>query len=83
MCVWHTKLCSSQSQSLLPIPDLHRGSAECQVHLQYQLSGIGFRSKWDSEKTEIHAPTPDRTKKQWSDPHHHDHHSPGSCNGTG
>lgn len=70
--------CSSQSHSPLPIPDLHRGSAECQVQLQYQLSGIGVRSKWDSEKSEIHTPTPNRTKKLRSKPP-----SPESCNGSG
>lgn len=63
---------------LLPIPDLHRGSAECQVQLQDQLSGIGVRSKLDSEKTEIHTPTPNRTMKQSSNPP-----SPGICNGSG
>lgn len=70
--------CSSQSHSPLPIPDFYRGGAECQVQLQYHLSGIGVRSKWDSEKSEIHTPHPNHTKKQWSKPS-----SPGSCSGSG
>lgn len=43
---------------LNPIPDLYRGSAQCQVRLQYRLSGVGVRSKWDNEKSEIHTRIP-------------------------
>lgn len=46
----------------------YRNSAECQVQLQYHLSGFGITSKWDSEKTEIHTPTPNSTKGQWRKP---------------
>ena len=71
VCLAHKttdSLAFSQSHSPLPSPDLYRGSAECQVQLQYQLSGIGVRSKWDSEKTEIHTPTPNHTMKLRSNP---------------
>lgn len=81
VCLAHKttdSLTFSQSHSPLPSPDFHGGSAECQVQLQYQLSGIGVRSKWDSEKTEIHTQTPNHTKKLRSEPPL----SPGSCNGS-
>lgn len=87
MSVWHieqhilrhSKPCSTQFRSPLPIPDFHRRSEECQVQLQYQLSGIGFRSKRSSEKSEIHTLTSNHTKKPRSNPPP----STGSCNGSG
>ena len=51
--LWHS---SSRTYSLPPDPEFYRGSAECQVELQYQLSGIGVRSKRDGEKRDIHTP---------------------------
>ena len=70
--------CASRSHSPLPIPHFYRGSTECRVQLRYRLSGTGVRSKWYREKSEIHTPTSDRTKRLRSKPP-----SPGSGNGSG
>ncbi|KAG7507381.1 hypothetical protein JOB18_032800 [Solea senegalensis] len=59
--LWHSSPALLKTHSPLPNPDFYRGSSECQVQPQYQLSGTGVTSKWHSEKSEIHTRT-NRTK---------------------
>lgn len=71
--VWHTKLQYSALLFSIPFSSspsrfVFGGRDECQVQLRYQLSRTGVRSKRDSEKSEIHTSTPERTKTLQSNP---------------